>query len=297
MSAETKTLVLPAQRTLAWCEYGSSSSPHPPIFYFHSFPSSRFEGALLHDTALSLDLRIICPDRPGYGLSSPSPTRTFLTYPSDILALAAHLSIPTFRLLSTSGGCSYLLACWKVIPREKCLGAQAISGIYPLKLGMNGMAFLQRAIMFVAYYSPSFVGVLMDWQLGSAARDPDPTKLRDLLLAQVKTLPKRDQEAYEIDGFLPKLLDAIREAFRESGEGAAAEAGLYAREWGFEMENIDARGLTIWHGKQDVNCPFGMAEKAASLLKGVETKFLEEEGHAVVAFHQEEILRRFLPAT
>jgi len=150
--------------------------------------------------------------------------------------------------------------------------------------------------MFVAYYSPSFVGTLMDWQLGSAARDPDPAKLENLLLAQVKGLPKRDQEAYEIEGFLPKMLDAIREAFRVSGEGAATEAGLYAREWGFELEDIDARGLTIWHGEQDVNCPFGMAEKAASLLKGAETKFLEGEGHAIVAWHQEEILRRFLPA-
>jgi hypothetical protein len=156
---------------------------------------------------------------------------------------------------------------------------------------MAGMAFLQRAIMFVAYYSPSFVGTFMDWQLGSAARDPDPTKLRDLLLTQVKT-PKRDQEAYEVEGFLPKLLAAIR----ENGEGAATEAGLYAKEWGFEMEDIDARGLTIWHGKQDVNCPFGMAEKAAEFLKGAETEFFEE-GHAIVAFHQEEILRRFLPAT
>lgn len=115
--------------------------------------------------------------------------------------------------------------------------------------------------MFVAYYSPSFVGTLMDWQLGSPARDRDPQKLRDLLLAQVKTLPKRDQEAYELEGFLPKLLDAIREAFKDSGQGAATDAGLYAREWGFEMEDIDARNLTIWHGKQDVNCPFAMAEK------------------------------------
>jgi pimeloyl-ACP methyl ester carboxylesterase len=295
MTAETKTLILSDQRTLAWCEYGSSTSPHPPIFYFHTFPSSRYEGALFHDLALSLNLRIISPDRPGYGLSSASPTRTFLTYPSDILALVAHLHIPTFRLLSVSGGCSYLLACLKVIPREKCLGAQSISGIYPLKLGTEGMMFTTRAAMFIAYYSPSIVGTMLDWNIGAAARDPDPQKLNNLLTQQAKSLPERDRLAYEREDFKPIMTDALREAFRGGGEGAATDAGLYAREWGFELEDIDAKGLTIWHGKQDVNCPFAMAEKAAGLLKGAETRFLDE-GHSVATYHKETILRKFLPA-
>lgn len=85
---------------MARCEYGNLASTSPPIFYFHSYPSSRYEGAPRHPHVLAPNLRIISPDRPGAGLSTHSPTRTLLSYPSDILFLASHLSIAQFRMLS-----------------------------------------------------------------------------------------------------------------------------------------------------------------------------------------------------
>ena len=51
------------------------------------------------------------------------------------------------------------------------------------------------------------------------------------------------------------------------------DTGLYAGRWGLELGDIVAKGLTIWHGRQDVNCPFAMAEKAAWFLKDAETRF------------------------
>jgi pimeloyl-ACP methyl ester carboxylesterase len=295
-AAETHTLVLEDRRTIAWCEYGDLSSPHPPIFYFHSFPSSRIEGASFQKVALALNLRIISPDRPGMGLSSLQPSRTFSSYPSDILALASHLNIPKFQLLSVSGGGPYLLACLKNMSKDRCLGAQLVSGIYPRKLGIQGMRFAQRAIMFLAYYTPSFVGTLMDWQFGAAARDPDPQKLTDLVMQQAKGLPERDRQAFESDELGPFIIAGLREAFSDGGVGVGVDAGLYATHWGFELEDVDASRLRIWHGKDDENCPFAMAEKAAVCLKDAETRFLEGEAHSVIAYHKEEILKNFIPA-
>jgi hypothetical protein len=37
----------------------------------------------------------------------------------------------------------------------------------------------------------------MDWQLGSAARNPDPNVLKEMMKKATARLPKRDQEALE----------------------------------------------------------------------------------------------------
>ncbi|KAN0093575.1 hypothetical protein V8E51_016759 [Hyaloscypha variabilis] len=47
-----------------WYEYGDPVGTSPPIFYFYSYPSSRYEGALCHPLGLAHNLRIFCPDRP-----------------------------------------------------------------------------------------------------------------------------------------------------------------------------------------------------------------------------------------
>jgi hypothetical protein len=41
-------------------------------------------------------------------------------------------------------------------------------------------------------------------------------------------------------------------------------------------------------------CPIGMAEKAASLLKGVKMVFLDEEAHGLVAHQTEGIMKSLL---
>ncbi|KAE9368853.1 alpha/beta-hydrolase [Stipitochalara longipes BDJ] len=298
MPAPTQTLILPDGRTIAWYEYGNPASTSPPVFYFHSYPSSRYEGALWHPLGLTHNLRIICPDRPGAGLSTHCPTRTLLSYPSDILFLANHLSIPQFRVLSVSGGGPYAFACLKTIPATQCLGGSIVSSIYPLKYGKKGMSFVNQTVLFMSYWAPGFLGWVMDWELGSAARNPDPNVLKAMMKRATARLPQRDQEALASTEFGNVMVDAARESFAKAGgEGVALESALLALDWGFELEDIDLEGreLTLWHGGLDVNCPIGMAEKAAALVKGVKTVFLDEEAHSLVAHHTDAIVKSLVP--
>jgi pimeloyl-ACP methyl ester carboxylesterase len=298
--AETQTLTLSDGRTLAWCEHGNPLSPSPPIIYFHSMPSSRLEGAIWRDLALQHNLRIITPDRPGMGLSSPHPNLALLSYSADILALITHLKIPQFRVLSVSGGGPYALSCLYSLPATQCLGGQIVASLYPTKLGLQGMSLSHRAVLFFSYWTPSFLGWLLNWQLGSAARNPDKEVLKRMFLKSAKSLPKRDQEAIEREDFGPAMLDACRESFRQGGsEGIARESYLLSLDWGFELEDIEMEGreVTIWHGKDDMNCPFGMVEKAAGLMEDAATRWVEGEGHgSLIAYHREEIIRGFSPS-
>jgi pimeloyl-ACP methyl ester carboxylesterase len=300
MPAPTQTLTLPDGRTIAWCEYGNPASTSPPIFYFHSYPSSRYEGALWHPFALTHNLRIISPDRPGAGLSTHDPKRTLLSYPADVLSLASLLSIPQFRILSVSGGGPYAFACLKTIPKTQCIGGSIVSSIYPLKFGKKGMSFVHQTVLLFSYWAAGFLGWAIDWELGSAARNPDPEVLKAKMKKALQRLPQRDQDVLESSDFGNVMVDAARESFvKGGGEGVALESHLLTLDWGFELEDIDLQGreLTIWHGRLDVNCPIGMAEKAATLLKGVDTRFLDEEGHSLVAHQTEAIVQSLIPVS
>ncbi|KAK3203099.1 hypothetical protein GRF29_112g262738 [Pseudopithomyces chartarum] len=103
MIRESDTLTLPDARILSFATYGSPV-PSTSVFYFHSFASSRKEGKIFHTAAAKLGIRLVCPDRPGLGNSSPQPDRTFLDWPEDVLALAEHLKIRRFYVLGWSGG-------------------------------------------------------------------------------------------------------------------------------------------------------------------------------------------------
>jgi pimeloyl-ACP methyl ester carboxylesterase len=294
MTQETKTLALSDGRILSWCEYGSPTSDLPPIFSFHGWPGSRLEGAVWQESAIAKGLRIISPDRPGMGLSTPQPDRTLSSYPPDLLELADHLGIQQFKVLGVSGGGPYVFACLNSIPKERCLGGQVVSSIYPLALGTKGMGWINRISLFVAGWSPSLFGKLLDWEMGKSARNTNPQELKKVAAKSMKSSPGPDQKAFARKDFGPFILESNREAFKQGSTGPGHEGHLYASPWPFKLADIDASNLCIWHGRLDTNCPIGMAEKAAGLLTGARTEWIEGEAHCVVAQHREAILQNFL---
>ncbi len=60
-------------RTLGFADYGAPEAT--PVMLFHGTPGSRVYG--LEDDPLldRFGVRFVCPERPGFGLSSPSPSR------------------------------------------------------------------------------------------------------------------------------------------------------------------------------------------------------------------------------
>jgi pimeloyl-ACP methyl ester carboxylesterase len=291
------TLTLRDGRTLGYASYGTQTPTAPAIFYFHGFPASRLEGASWSPIAASLSALLIAADRPGCGLSTFQPARRILDWPSDILELADHLQISQFYVLGTSGGAPYVLACAKEIPRSRLLGAAVVSGIYPLKLGTEGMLAKSRIMMFVAAWATSLLAPLLDWQLGKVARDPDPKLLEDLFTKEMSGLPEPDRKCIENEQFRKELVESLRECFKKGSQGAVWEARLYGCDWGFELEEVQAEGLSLWHGRLDVNCPCSMPENAVKQMQGAELKVFEEEAHiSLPANHAEEILSYLLRA-
>ncbi|KAF2644695.1 alpha/beta-hydrolase [Massarina eburnea CBS 473.64] len=288
-------------RTLSYAVYGSPM-PKITVFYFHAFPSSRKEGKLWHTAASKLNIRLISPDRPGFGNSSPQPNRTLLDYPKDVLILADHLKIERFYVMGMSGGGPYSLACVKGIPKERLAGATIVSGLYPASFGTAGMLLMTRTMLTLGPWIPGVIGTVMDMAIGRAARNPDPKVLEDLMMKGIGDRPKADQAAMRDEKNRDAFVEGTREAMRQGGQASACEAKLFGSSWGFDLQELpvgeDGVPLTLWHGTDDINVPPMMAVKAKAAMPKATLHMKEGEAHVSYAFtHQEEILRDLLGET
>jgi len=144
---------LPDKRQLAYAEYGDPNGL--PVFLFHGLPGSRLSWGLLPDDSIPPGLRIVAPDRPGYGNSDPKPYRTLLDWADDVAALADVLDIRRFAAVGVSGGGPGALACaWKM--PERLLSVGVVAGAAPTNAPsvLMGMSKTNRFFMELAWYVP-----------------------------------------------------------------------------------------------------------------------------------------------
>ncbi|KAK7433281.1 hypothetical protein QQZ08_000219 [Neonectria magnoliae] len=275
-------LVLTDGRILSYATFGSTSPSHH-AFYFHSYPASRLEGAMLHDAAASRDIQLICPDRPGMGGSTFQPQRRILDWPGDITALADDLQISQFACIGVSGGGPYVLACYRQISRTRLKAAMVVAGMWPRVLGTQGMLLELRAMLLLAPWVPGLVAAGLDYSIGKAARDTaHPEVFAATVGKMMESRPAVDAEVWRRDpAFREVVLSNLREALKNGAGGAAHEAKLYGSDWGFALEDVEVQenSLAIWHGGLDKNVPPEMATKASALLTGSQLKMFPDDGH------------------
>ena len=101
-------------RRLTWAEYGDPDGE--VVFYFSGGDSSRLEGRCLDAAAQSLGVRVIAPDRPGFGGSDPVPDRTLGDWADDVAALADAVEARAFSVVGLSGGGPHALATAWALP-------------------------------------------------------------------------------------------------------------------------------------------------------------------------------------
>lgn len=288
---ESDSLTLASGRVLSYGIYGSPV-PHTSVFYFHSFASSRKEAKIWHTAAAKLGVRLVAPDRPGLGNSSFHPSRTFLDWPKDVIALADHLKIQTFYVMGWSGGGPYTLACVNSISKDRLAGAAVVSGLYPTCLGTAGMMLGLRLMIWAGPWTTGIVSTVTDIVVGKAARDPDPKVYEETLAKAIDSRPEIDKRAMMDEKNWPAFCEGTREGLRQGGHGTGVENKLNGSPWGFELKDLKVGEggvpLTLWHGTDDHNCPAAMTLKAKELLPGAKLMMLEGEGHVSIAFHQQE---------
>lgn len=267
-------------RMLGYAEYGASEGI--PIFYFHGFPSSRLDWQLSNDdnSLTELNVRVIAPDRPGYGLSDFKRGRKMVDWPEDVIELANTLQIGKFAVLGISGGGPYAASCAYGI-RERLVKTGIVCG-----MGPSDAPGMKDGVSWTIPGTPSIIRrvILMLTSMG-LRRDPD-----QFLSRTKETISELDRQLLDQPELAALFIDGMREAFRNGIRGANQDAALYARPWGFKLRDITDE-IHLWHGEQDINVPVSVGRYVADAIPNCNTNFYTMEGHLTLPHnHIREIL-------
>lgn len=97
-----QVLTLPDGRKVEYRISGSSDGF--PLVYIHGTPGSLYVGSDLEATCEKKGIKLITPNRAGYGGSSRNRGRTIVDFVSDIEALLQHLGVKECAVGGRSGG-------------------------------------------------------------------------------------------------------------------------------------------------------------------------------------------------
>lgn len=271
-------------RTLAFAEFGDGSGF--PVVYNTGGNSSRFEGAWLHDAATRTGVRLIVPDRPGFGDSSMDPARRLIDWPTDVGALLDELGVDRFSTLGLSGGGPHALALAHG-SGDRVVRAAIASGVAPPEMPSlrAGMWFPVRLIHWSASAFPPLNRLLLR-QMGTFYADEAQMRKRML-----QAMPPADIALMERR---PEIISIFAEAARAAHQGGidgdAHEWSLYVDEWGFRLEDVDL-DVGLWYGSQDRQAPSAMGSYLASRLPR-STLTVVDGGHfSTINDHAEDIFR------
>lgn len=274
MNQLNQQLRLPGGRRLGYDEYGSPDGQ--PVFYLHGSPSARVEFGLFGSQALvrSLGARLIAVDRPGIGLSDYQANRRLLDFPQDLLALADHLKLARFAVLSYSLGGPYGMACAYAIP-ERLTRVGIVSGaaFFSRPELMAGVNQGTQTFLSLPRTNP-FAASLFLWSMSAMARFAPGMITR----SAASMLPEPDRPVVADPEIQKRFIGMLREAFRQGSRGVSRDALLSGMDYGFRLEEIRLPVL-LWHGEADENIPLAMARYVSSSLPACQAAFYQNEGH------------------
>jgi pimeloyl-ACP methyl ester carboxylesterase len=265
-----RTIRLRDGRRIGYAEWGDAEGR--PLLYFHGWPGSRVEGRLADEAARERNIQLIAIDRPGMGLSDYQPRRTLIHWPDDVVKLAAALGLDRFAVLGISGGTPYAAACaWKL--SDRITGVGIVSGLAPVQVPgvLAGMGQQNRLAFQVVGRLGILRRLLMAKSAVSVRRHPDRV-LETGVAAAV------DKKYLDRPDVRKVLVESLSEAYRSGSRGPAWEMGLYARPWGFRLEDVRTP-VYLSHGKQDANHPVAMGRYLASAIPECQATFHPGEGH------------------
>ena len=260
---------------------------------FHGLPGSRLAWGMLPGvppTPFPVGTRIVAPDRPGYGRSSPNPGRSLLDWARDVEVLAEHLNIDRLCIVGVSGGGPGALACASAMPGLlSCVGV--VAGAAPTNAPgvFEGMSSINRFFMRLAFSAPILSALNTRFVAWLVRRDAG--RYIDMMQRKVHDVDRAvlaDRRVREM------LTEDFKEALRQGGQGMVDDmAANHGRPWGFRLDHIETRVL-LWYGALDHSVPPAMGRYIAEQVPNSHYQLIENAGHLWPLTHLKEIMADML---
>lgn len=228
--------------------------------------------ALADQDARARGLRIIAPERPGYGLSDSKDFASLRDASADFVGLADFLDLKRFALIGVSGGGPFAVAAASSMPQRIKLLA-LISPVGPIAEIADRVSAWHRHLFTELALSQFACGSFF-WGLKALlAVAPDAA------YAGLKHHASHaDRELLERGEVRASLYEAIREGLYHGVDGAAQDLQLYCRPWGLDLGSIDVPSI-VWQGSDDTIVPAEAAYYLARALPRCSLHVRRGDGH------------------
>ena len=269
---------LPDGRLLGWSEWGPPNGV--PILLCPGAATSRRLG-FGEDVVEPLGVRLVSVDRPGLGVSTPAPGRTFSDFVDDIRRFAALRGLGRPLMVGNSQGAPFALAC-------------AEAGVVSALAVVSGSDEVG---------APEFATALPAGPRGLVARvasDPvgaeeflagfGPDAMWDMVMG---TSPECDLAVYRDAGFTAAYRQALAEGFAQGGAGYARDTVLAMGRWPFPLPEITVP-VDIWYGERDTGHSPDNGAFLAARIPTARRRVVPEAGGALLWTHSGQILTSLL---
>lgn len=274
------SLTLADGRRLAYREYGASTGR--AILYFHEGLGSSLLPPGTHALARDLHLRLVCAERPGFGLSDPRPDYSFDGVAEDMVALCDTLGLKTVRIGALlSGAPSAIETAIRLGPRASEIHLYSGRPPRPVQTRRNALTQFRARIESNPWVLDTFFAILRQrvspGLVGRILRRSSAHSPADL--AYIDDHP----EAVDF------VAGYIGEALARTSRGPADEVRAFRRGRNLTAEALRAP-LVVWHGEEDVFSP--LPDLLAYLGdKAADVRIKPGIGHLLALKHWEELLR------
>jgi pimeloyl-ACP methyl ester carboxylesterase len=280
---ETGLVALPDGRMMGYAEYGDPGGL--PVFGLHGTPGSRLMFRIADDAARQSGIRLIAPDRPGFGISSYHRGRSFASHARDIAALADSLGIERFAVAGISGGGPYAAACAALFPdRVTALALASPMGPVAPGEGAEKIGPGHHVVFRLSPRVPPLLRPLFSVVRFAILHAPFP-----VYAFLMRRAGRSDRSILCRGDVRRNLLAGVAEGVRPGVKAALQELRLFSRPWDIPFAAIRAPSI-LWQGTADRNVPPSAAFKLGELIPDCDIHAVPGAGHYWIFDNMEAVL-------
>lgn len=233
--------------------------------------------------AVKFNLRVLCPDRPGYGESLPLPGAGLKEFIAGLEQALTLKQIERFFLVGVSGGNPAALSAAAYFG-NRVLALGSICGLAPFTEARDFYPPYARRGFDLAKRTPEALLRMITQQYVKNIR-PE---------SQLKTLIPRltppDQKVLQDPETLAALMESMVLARKQGSAGIVFDLKSYVNPWPCQLDKITCP-YYLWHGQLDVVLPYAMSTYVHGQVPHSKLKLFPDEGHySLPIMRGEEIL-------
>jgi pimeloyl-ACP methyl ester carboxylesterase len=257
-----------------------------PMLLFQGSPGSRLFCPDI-DAIRSAGIRLLSPDRPGYGTSDPKPGRTLLDWADDVRQLGEALRLGQFPVIGWSSGGQFAMACaYALGDRIPSLALIAADGPLDEVPGIRASyPPTVSALIDLIRTNPVAARLALLERHSWYANDPG-----SITRGAAEADGNDPDSVYRRDPAVRAALDVMfQEGAHQGAAGLVDDLIAYHQPWGFSPADI-RQPTAVWWGEEDPLTDRVHAEYLAGAIPRAHLFIEPGEGHLLPLRHWARIM-------